>query len=106
MNDSQLELSIVIPCLNEEDTVGLCIDKAFSNLKKLNISGEVILSDNGSSDKSVLIAKTKGAKIVNVQNRGYGAAIKAGIEKSKGVKCAKMIKKFMQRVKNYEKEKN
>lgn len=84
MNDSQLELSIVIPCLNEEDTVGLCIDKAFSNLKKLNIAGEVILSDNGSSDKSVLIAKTKGAKIVNVQNKGYGAAIKAGIEKSKG----------------------
>ena len=84
MNDSQLELSIIIPCLNEEDTVGLCIDKAFSNLKKLNITGEVILSDNGSSDKSVLIAKTKGAKIVNVENKGYGAAIKAGIEKSKG----------------------
>ena len=50
MNDSQLELSIVIPCLNEEDTVGFCIDKAFSNLKKLKITGEVILSDNGSSD--------------------------------------------------------
>lgn len=84
MNDSQLELSIVIPCLNEEDTVGQCIDKAFSNLKKLKISGEIILSDNGSSDKSVSIARTKGAKIVHVQNKGYGAALKAGIEKSKG----------------------
>ena len=84
MNDSQLELSIVIPCLNEEDTVGLCIDKAFSNLKKLKITGEVILSDNGSSDNSVSIAQTKGAKIVNVKNKGYGAALKAGIEKSKG----------------------
>tara|TARA_E500000178_G_scaffold77692_1_gene75743 strand:+ start:2485 stop:3609 length:1125 start_codon:yes stop_codon:yes gene_type:complete len=84
MNDSQLELSIVIPCLNEEDTVGLCIDKAFSNLKKLKITGEVILSDNGSFDNSVSIAQTKGAKIVNVKNKGYGAALKAGIEKSKG----------------------
>ena len=84
MNDSQLELSIVIPCLNEEDTVGQCIDKAFSNLKKLKISGEIILSDNGSSDNSVSIAQIKGAKIVHVKNKGYGAAIKAGIEKSKG----------------------
>ena len=84
MNDSQLELSIVIPCLNEEDTVGFCIDKAFSNLKKLKITGEVILSDNGSSDDSVSIAKSKGAKIVNVKNKGYGAALKAGIEKSNG----------------------
>ena len=57
MNDSQLELSIVIPCLNEEDTVGQCIDKAFSNLKKLKISGEIILSDNGSSDNSVSLHK-------------------------------------------------
>ena len=79
MNDSQLELSIVIPCLNEEDTVGQCIDKAFSNLKKLKISGEIILSDNGSSDNSVSIAQIKGAKIVHVKNKGYGAAIKAGI---------------------------
>ncbi len=84
MNDSQLELSIVIPCLNEEDTVGICIDKAFLNLKKLQITGEVILSDNGSSDNSVSIAKTKGAKIINVKNKGYGAALKAGIENSKG----------------------
>ena len=84
MNDDHIELSIVIPCLNEEDTVGLCIEKAFSNLKKLKINGEVILSDNGSSDKSVSIAQNKGAKIVNVKNKGYGAALKAGIEKSKG----------------------
>lgn len=84
MNDSQIELSIVIPCLNEEDTVGTCVDKAFSNLKKLKISGEVILSDNGSSDNSVSIAKSKGAKIINVKNKGYGAALKTGIENSKG----------------------
>ena len=54
------------------------------NLKKLKISGEIILSDNGSSDNSVSIAQIKGAKIVHVKNKGYGAAIKAGIEKSKG----------------------
>jgi len=78
------ELSIVIPCLNEAETLAICIDKAGSFLKGENISGEVIVADNGSTDGSQAIAKAHGARVVNVPIRGYGAALMAGINEAQG----------------------
>lgn len=78
------ELSIVMPCLNEEQTIGQCIQKARTFLYYNNIDGEIIVADNGSTDDSVNIAKKLGAKVVNVQERGYGAALMGGIAEAKG----------------------
>lgn len=79
-----LELSIVMPCLNEAETLASCIDKAFAFLKTNNISGEVIVADNGSTDGSQEIAGSHNARIVNVSLRGYGAALMGGIKAAKG----------------------
>jgi len=62
-----IDVSVVMPCLNEERTLGVCIDKAFNTLKDLGINGEVVVADNGSSDHSVEIAESKGARIVHVR---------------------------------------
>lgn len=79
-----LELSVVIPCLDEADTVGSCVLKARQAIDSLGISGEVIVADNGSRDQSVQIAEELGARIVHVEDRGYGAALMGGIEAAKG----------------------
>ena len=79
-----LVVSIVIPCLNEERTLGVCIDKANGFLARANLSGEVIVADNGSTDRSIAIAGTLGARVVNVDERGYGAALRGGIEAARG----------------------
>ncbi len=79
-----VELSIVMPCLDEADTVGNCVLKARYAIEKLGIAGEVIVADNGSRDDSIEIAETLGARVVHVSNRGYGAALMAGIEASHG----------------------
>ena len=79
-----LELSVVIPCLDEADTVGSCVLKARQALERMGISGEVIVADNGSRDRSVEIAEELGARIVHVEERGYGAALMGGIEAAKG----------------------
>ena len=78
------ELSIILPCLNEERTVGRCIAQARSFLADCNINGEVILADNGSTDRSVSIAESGGAVIVQVQQKGYGSALRGGFEAAKG----------------------
>lgn len=78
------ELSIVMPCLNESKTIGQCIQKARTFLYYNNISGEIIVADNGSTDGSVEIAKKLGAKVVHVQEKGYGAALMGGIAEAKG----------------------
>jgi glycosyltransferase involved in cell wall biosynthesis len=78
------ELSIVMPCLNEAQTIGQCIQKARTFLYYNNIDGEIIVADNGSTDDSVNIAKKLGAKVVNVEERGYGAALMGGIAAAKG----------------------
>lgn len=80
----QIELSIVLPCLNEECTVGNCVAQARSFLRKNRIRGEVIVADNGSTDRSVEIAKSNGATVVHVDDKGYGNALKGGFEASKG----------------------
>src|SRR3989344_8442739 len=87
MRATKRTISIVMPCLNEERTVGRCILQAKLSLKKLGrqgFSGEIILADNGSTDKSVEIARNAGATIVLVTTRGYGAVYQAGIAASRG----------------------
>lgn len=76
-------LSIVMPCLNEAETIGDCIDNAKKFLDRRNINGEIIVADNGSSDGSQQIALEKGAWVVPVEERGYGAALIGGIKAAK-----------------------
>src|ERR1700761_9407192 len=76
------ELTIVMPCLNESETLAICIRKAKAALESNGISGEVLIADNGSTDGSQQIAESEGARVVNVPVRGYGAALIAGIEAS------------------------
>jgi glycosyltransferase involved in cell wall biosynthesis len=78
------EVSVVMPCLNESLTLGTCIQKAFATLRSHGISGEVIVADNGSTDGSQAIAYELGARVVTVQTRGYGSALRAGIEAARG----------------------
>jgi glycosyltransferase involved in cell wall biosynthesis len=77
-------VSVVMPCLNEEGTVGLCIEKALRSFAGLGIAGEVIVADNGSTDRSVEIATRMGARVVVQEVRGYGAALSKGISAARG----------------------
>lgn len=79
-----LELSIVMPCLNEAETLERCIRKARGFLDASGIAGEVVVADNGSTDGSQDIAQQNGARVVNVPVKGYGAALQAGIASAKG----------------------
>lgn len=81
---SQPEVSIVIPCLNEENSIGIVIEKAWRAIEIMGTPGEVIVADNGSTDRSVEIALSKGARVVHVQRKGYGSALRGGIEAAKG----------------------
>ncbi len=80
----QKELSIIIPCLNEEKTLPIVIKKAFSSIKRLKIDAEVIISDNGSTDNSVSIAKELGARVLNCPRKGYGNALICGFSQANG----------------------
>jgi len=73
-----------MPCLNEERTLQACIQKALGCFRRLGVEGEVVIADNGSTDRSVEIALAAGARVVHVAERGYGAALRAGIEASTG----------------------
>jgi len=84
MEQNNIEVSVVMPCLNEEKTVGICVRKASQALEKLGISGEVIVADNGSSDNSIEMARKEGARIVNQPIKGYGSVYLKGIEEAKG----------------------
>ncbi len=77
-------VSVIMPCLNEEETLGTCIQKAQNTLKELGIQGEVVVADNGSTDASVAIAERLGARVVHQPLRGYGAAYLAGIAAAEG----------------------
>jgi glycosyltransferase involved in cell wall biosynthesis len=74
------EVSIVLPCLNEDRTVGICVSKAVEFLKKNKINGEVIVADNGSTDHSVKIAQKMGAKVISIAQKGYGSALRGGFD--------------------------
>ncbi len=80
----EIEISVVIPCLNEADTLGYCVSLAFDALATNGISGEVIVADNGSSDGSTVIAEQHGARVVHVTERGYGRALMGGISAARG----------------------
>lgn len=79
-----LELTIVLPCLNEAETLETCVRKARQSLERLGVRGEVVVADNGSTDGSQDIARANGARVVDVPRRGYGAALMAGIEAAEG----------------------
>jgi glycosyltransferase involved in cell wall biosynthesis len=86
---TELELSVVIPCLNEAETLGVCIEKAFEGIAAAGtpnapLGAEVIVADNGSTDGSREIAEELGARVVPVNERGYGAALMGGIEAARG----------------------
>jgi glycosyltransferase involved in cell wall biosynthesis len=83
-SERSIEISIVLPCLNERETVGICVSKAFSSLQSAGLSGEVIVADNGSTDGSVEVAQMAGARVVHVDQRGYGNALKVGIQAARG----------------------
>jgi len=77
-------VSIVIPCLNEENSIGIVVEKAKRAIEMMGVSGEVIVADNGSTDRSVEIALSKGARVVHVAQKGYGNALRGGIEAARG----------------------
>lgn len=79
-----MELTILMPCLNEEKTIQTCIDKAFKFLDENSINGEVLIADNGSSDNSINIIKNTKARLTTVKEKGYGSALISGIKASHG----------------------
>ena len=82
--DSDLELTVLMPCLDEAETLKICIDKAQAYIKDAGIKGEVLIADNGSTDGSQAIAEKAGARVVAIAQKGYGAALLGGIQSAKG----------------------
>jgi len=83
-DEPAVEVSVVMPCLNEHETVGTCVQKAVRALERAGIRGEVIIADNGSTDGSIEIAESLGARVVPVPLRGYGNALMGGIRAARG----------------------
>src|SRR5438309_6256414 len=79
-----LEVSVVIPCLNEANSIGICVSKAMNAFQAAKLRGEVVVADNGSTDGSIEIAEKLGARVVRVAARGYGSALRAGIIAARG----------------------
>src|SRR5882724_4138468 len=77
-----LDVSVVIPCLDEAESIGLCVEKTLASFRAHRIRGEVVVTDNGSIDGSIGIAETHGARVVHAGTRGYGSAIRKGIEEA------------------------
>lgn len=79
-----VELTVVMPCLNEADTLATCIRKAWRGMRAADCVGEILVADNGSTDGSIEIAKDEGARVVHVPRKGYGFALQAGISAARG----------------------
>jgi len=82
--EDAIELSILIPCLNEAETIAICVEKAKTFIAGAKVKSEVVVADNGSTDGSIELARAKGARVVPVAERGYGAALRAGIQAARG----------------------
>src|SRR5438105_14709517 len=80
----RVEVSVVIPCLNEANSLASCVDKAVQAFRAAGLFGEVVVADNGSTDGSIQIAEEHGARVVRVPERGYGSALQAGIAAARG----------------------
>ena len=80
----ECEVSVVMPCLNEEETIAECVRKALDSFREHGIKGEVVVSDNGSTDRSVEIATSLGARVVHQTKKGYGNAYHKGISEARG----------------------
>jgi glycosyltransferase involved in cell wall biosynthesis len=80
----EIVVSVVMPCLNEEETIGACVKKALEGVRKTGLPGEVIVSDNGSTDRSIEIATGLGARVIHQPLRGYGNAYRAGFDAARG----------------------
>jgi len=83
-DETRPKISAVIPCLNEEETIGICVEKAFRAFDEMGVKGEVVIGDNGSTDNSRKIAEQLGARVVGQPQRGYGAALMAAIDAAWG----------------------
>lgn len=81
---ANIELTILMPCLNEAETIAVCVQKALDYLARSNVTGEVLIADNGSTDGSQDIARSLGARVAPVADRGYGAALIGGIAVARG----------------------
>jgi glycosyltransferase involved in cell wall biosynthesis len=84
MQDHPVEVSVVIPCLNEARSIGLCVEKARNALAAAAIAGEVVVADNGSTDGSIEIAGERGARLAHASLKGYGHTLRKGIEEARG----------------------
>ena len=85
--ENNLELTVIMPCLNEAETLEVCINKAIKCMKENSIKGEVLIADNGSTDGSIEIAKKCGARVANIPRKGYGSALIGGTKEAKGKYC-------------------
>ncbi len=79
-----VDLSVVIPCLNEEKTIAICIQKCKQSFQKLNIAGEVVVVDNNSTDRTAEISIAEGARVVRCAEQGYGNALRCGFKNAEG----------------------
>jgi glycosyltransferase involved in cell wall biosynthesis len=84
VNDARIEFSIVMPCLNEAETLAICIQKAQRSLAENSVTGEIVIADNGSTDGSQDLAAGLGARVINVSIKGYGSALMGGIAAAQG----------------------
>lgn len=84
-SSGSVELSVVMPCLNEALTIGSCIESALKAVQSAEIQAEIIIADNGSTDGSQAIGRSLGARVIDVSQKGYGNALRAGIQASRGI---------------------
>ncbi|HEX3120571.1 MAG TPA: glycosyltransferase family 2 protein [Candidatus Acidoferrum sp.] len=84
VGEKRVDVSVVIPCLNEANSIGICVGKALDAFKAAGLRGEVVVADNGSTDGSIAIAEKLCARVVDVPARGYGSALRAGIAAARG----------------------
>jgi glycosyltransferase involved in cell wall biosynthesis len=81
---AEIEVTVLMPCLNEMETIQICVGKAIGWLQSSNLNGEVLVADNGSTDQSRYLAEQTGARVVEVPERGYGNALMGGIQAARG----------------------